>query len=105
MAIARASFENIPINLITAVPSVETYENVKKGKYGLSRLDKRYKNASLPNYEIINLNNSKIENQCWLSNEIIKKVNSHLEKKDQVLFFLNRRGFSPHELCLSLIHI
>ena len=99
MAIARASFENIPINLITAVPSVETYENIKKGKYGLSRLKKRYKNASLPNYEIINLNNSKLEKQSWLSNEIIKKVNSHLEKKDQVLFFLNRRGFSPHVLC------
>ena len=99
MAIARASFENIPINLITAVPSVETYENVKKGKYGLSRLEKRYKNASLPNYEIINLNNSKLEKQSWLSNEIIKKVNSHLEKKDQVLFFLNRRGFSPIVLC------
>ncbi len=99
MAIARASFENIPINLITAVPSVETYENIKKGKYGLSRLDKRYKNASLPNYEIINLNNSKLEKQSWLSNEIIKKVSSHLEKKDQVLFFLNRRGFSPNVLC------
>ena len=87
MAIARASFENIPINLITAVPSVETYENIKKGKYGLSRLNQRYQNASLPNYEIINLNNSKLEKQSWLSNEIIKKVNSHLEKKDQVLFF------------------
>ena len=99
MAIARASFENIPINLITAVPSVETYENIKKGKYGLSRLNHRYQNASLPNYEIINLNNSKLEKQSWLSNEIIKKVNSHLEKKDQVLFFLNRRGFSPHVLC------
>ncbi len=99
MAIARASFENIPINLITAVPSVETYENIKKGKYGLSRLNQRYKNASLPNYEIINLNNSKIEKQSWLSNEIITKVNSHLEKKDQVLFFLNRRGFSPNVLC------
>ena len=99
MAIARASFENIPINLITAVPSVETYENIKKGKYGLSRLNQRYQNASLPNYEIINLNNSKLEKQSWLSNEIIKKVNSHLEKKDQVLFFLNRRGFSPHALC------
>jgi primosomal protein N' (replication factor Y) len=48
MAIARASFENIPINLITAVPSVETYENIKKGKYGLSRLNQRYQNASLP---------------------------------------------------------
>ena len=99
MAIARASFENIPINLITAVPSVETYENIKKGKYGLSRLNQRYQNASLPNYEIINLNNSKLEKQSWLSNEIIKKVKSHLEKKDQVLFFLNRRGFSPHVLC------
>ena len=99
MAIARASFENIPINLITAVPSVETYENIKKGKYSLSRLNQRYQNASLPNYEIINLNNSKLEKQSWLSNEIIKKVNSHLEKKDQVLFFLNRRGFSPHVLC------
>ena len=99
MAIARASFENIPINLITAVPSVETYENIKKGKYSLSRLNQRYQNASLPNYEIINLNNFKLEKQSWLSNEIIKKVNSHLEKKDQVLFFLNRRGFSPHVLC------
>ena len=99
MAIARASFENIPINLVTAVPSIETFENIKKGKYSVSRLDQRYKNASLPNYEIINLNNSKVEKQSWLSNEIIQKVNSHLEKKDQVLFFLNRRGFSPHVLC------
>ena len=99
MAIARASFENIPINLITAVPSVETYENIKKGKYNLSRLNQRYNNSSLPNYEIINLNTSKLEKQSWLSNEIIQKVNSHLKKKDQVLFFLNRRGFSPHVLC------
>ena len=99
MAIARASFENIPINLVTAVPSIETYENIKKGKYRVSRLNQRYKNASLPNYEIINLNNSKLEKHSWLSNEIIQKVNFHLEKKDQVLFFLNRRGFSPHVLC------
>ena len=99
MAIARASFENIPINLITAVPSIETYENVKKKKYSFSKLEQRYQNASLPNYEIINLNNVKLDKQSWLSNEIIKKVNSHLEKKDQVLFFLNRRGFSPNVFC------
>ena len=61
MAISRASFENIPINLITAVPSIETFENVKKGKYSISRLEKRYQNASLPNYEIINLNETKLE--------------------------------------------
>ncbi|MDC3117644.1 primosomal protein N' [Candidatus Pelagibacter sp.] len=99
MAISRASFENIPVNLITAVPSIETYENIKKGKYEVSRLSERYRNAALPNYEIINLNNTKLEKQSWLSTKIIEKVNLHLEKKDQVLFFLNRRGFSPNALC------
>jgi primosomal protein N' (replication factor Y) len=99
MAISRASFENIPVNLITAVPSIETYENIKKKKYKLSKLNQRYQNASLPNYEIINLNNVKLEKQSWLSQEVIQKVKFHLEKKDQILFFLNRRGFSPNVLC------
>ena len=99
MAISRASFENIPINLVTAVPSIETYENIKKKKYSISKLEKRYQDASLPNYEIINLNNVRLQKQSWLSKEIIQKVNFHLEKKDQVLFFLNRRGFSPNVLC------
>ncbi len=99
MAISRASFENIPINLITAVPSIETFENIKKGKYNISKLEKRYQNASLPNYEIINLNETKLEKQSWLSKKIIDKVNFHLNKNDQVLFFLNRRGFSPHVFC------
>ena len=99
MAISRASFENIPINLITAVPSVETYENIKKKKYNISKLEKRYLNASLPNYEIINLHEVKLEKQSWLSKEVIQKVNLHLAKNDQVLFFLNRRGFSPNVLC------
>ena len=99
MAISRASFENIPINLITAVPSIETYENIKKGKYSISRLQQRYQNASLPDYEIINLNETKLEKQSWLSKKIVDKVNFHLKKNDQVLFFLNRRGFSPHVLC------
>ncbi len=99
MAIFRAYFENIPVNLITAVPSIETFQNIKKGKYSLSKLNKRYQDASLPTYEIINLNYTKLEKQSWLSNEIIEKVNFHLKKKDQVLFFLNRRGFSPYVFC------
>jgi len=99
MAISRASFENIPINLITAVPSIETYDNIKKGKYSVSKLNQRYLNASLPKYEIINLNNLKLESQSWISKKTIEKVKFHLEKKDQVLFFLNRRGFSPYVLC------
>ena len=103
MAISRASFENIPVNLVTAVPSIETFENIQKGKYSLSRLTERYKNASLPNYEIIDLNKTKLEKQSWLSDKIIEKVNFHLERKDQVLFFLNRRGFSPHALCKNCL--
>ena len=99
MAISRTSFENVPINLITAVPSIETYDNIKKGKYTISRLNERFKNASMPDYEIINLNQTKLAPQSWLSKEIIKKVNLHLEKKNQILFFLNRRGFSPYVLC------
>ena len=99
MAVARASFENIPINLITAVPSIETFDNIKKKKYSVSKLRKRYQNASLPNYEIVNLNDTKLEKKSWLSKQIIEKTNFHLKKNDQVLFFLNRRGFSPHVLC------
>jgi primosomal protein N' (replication factor Y) len=56
MAVSRASFENIPINLVTAVPSIETYSNVIKKKYSHSRLLNRFKNASLPSCEIIDLN-------------------------------------------------
>ena len=104
MAISRASFENIPINLITAVPSIETFENIKKKKYRISRLQKRYKDAALPNYEIINLNKVKLDKQTWLSKNIIEKVNFHLENKDQVLFFLNRRGFSPNVFCKKCLN-
>ena len=73
MAISRASFENIPVNLITAVPSIETYENIKKGKYKISKLKKRYQNASLPNYEIINMNKVKLKNNLGFRMKLSKK--------------------------------
>ena len=99
MAISRASFQNIPINLITAVPSIETFENIKSKKYKISKILNRFKNASLPNYEIIDLNKSKLPPKSWISQYVIEKVKKHLEKKDQILFFLNRRGFAPFVFC------
>ena len=99
MAISRASFANIPINLVTAVPSLETFNNIKKGKYLLSRLYKRYLDANLPNHEIINLNKSNLKNNPWLSDKTIEKVKDHLNKNDQILFFVNRRGYAPYVLC------
>ena len=105
MAIARANFENIPINLVTAVPSLETYANVKKNKYSISRLIKRYKDANLPSFEIIDLNNSRLNKQSWIANETLKKVKDHLKKNDQVLFFMNRRGFAPYALCKNCVKV
>ncbi len=105
MAISRASFANIPINLVTAVPSIETFNNIKKGKYFHTRLYKRYLDASLPNHEIINLNKNNLKNNTWISDKTIEKVKDHLNKNDQVLFFVNRRGFSPFVLCKKCLNV
>ena len=105
MAIARAKFENIPINLVTAVPSIETFHNIKKNKYTLSRLYKRFKNAKLPRYEIINLNINKLEKKSFICSVTKEKVLSHLKKGDQALFFINRRGYAPHAMCNRCIKV
>ena len=105
MAIARAKFENIPINLVSAVPSIETYKNVKDKKFTISRLVNRFKNASLPKYEIINLKEYKPLKRNYISPLTEKRVLNHLSKGDQVLFFINRRGYSPHAMCTKCLKI
>ena len=105
MAIARAKFEKIPINLISAVPSVETYQNIKNKKYSYHRLVKRYKEAKLPEHEIINLKDSKPPKKKSISPQTKKKVLDHLKKGDQVLFFINRRGYSPHAMCTKCLRV
>ena len=105
MAISRAMFEKIPINLVSAVPCVETFNNIKSGKYDYSRILKRHNNANLPEYEIIDLKKYNLENQKWISSKTLEKVKSHLSKGDQVLFFLNRRGFAPFVLCKNCLNI
>jgi len=99
MAITRASLENIPINLVTAIPSVETYNNILTNKYNLTFLSQRYKKASLPNFEIINLKENVPNKGNWIANETIENVKKNLVKGNQILFFLNRRGFAPFVIC------
>mgnify|MGYP001166390569 CR=1 FL=1 len=103
MAISKASFENIPVNLISAVPSLETFNNVKNKKYAISKIIKRYRDAKLPEYEIVDI--KKEIKKSIISSKIFKKVEMHLEKKDQVLFFINRRGYSPFVLCKNCLKI
>jgi len=99
MAITRASLENIPINLVTSIPSIETYNNIVNKKYHITTLEKRYREASLPNIEIINLHSEVLNKESWIANKTISKVNQYLNKGDQVLFFLNRRGYAPFVIC------
>ena len=99
MAITRASLENIPINLVTSIPSIETYSNIVNKKYHVTKLEKRYREASLPNIEIINLRSEVLNKGSWIANKTISKVNQYLNKGDQILFFLNRRGYAPFVIC------
>ena len=105
MSIARAKSENIPINLVTAVPSIETYANIKNKKYSHSRLFSRYKGANLPKHHIIDLNENKLLKKNFFSLKTLEKVKDHLEKGDQVLFFINRRGFAPYVLCKKCLNV
>tara|TARA_Y100001970_G_scaffold282110_1_gene394280 strand:- start:1197 stop:3152 length:1956 start_codon:yes stop_codon:yes gene_type:complete len=99
MAISRASMENVPIVLSTSIPSLETYKNVKNKKYNVTKLNKRYKNFSLPKTEIVNLNLNKKNKNIWLDIKTLNLVKKYLDKNEQVLFFLNRRGYAPFMIC------
>jgi len=105
MAIVRANSENIPVNLVTAVPSIETYANIKNKKYSHSRIINRYKDANLPKHKIIDLNQNKLAKKTFISFKTLNKVKEHLDQGDQVLFFINRRGFAPYVLCKKCLNV
>jgi len=98
MAISRASFEKIPIHLVTSIPSIETYNNIKNKKFRHIKITKRFNDYPLPKTKIINLNINKVKDR-FISDETVLYVNTFLKKKEQVLFFINRRGFAPYLIC------
>ena len=99
MAISRASFENIPIHLVSAVPSLETFSNIKSKKYNHTRLTNRYRNFPLPETKVVNLEKSVLKKDQFIANETIDLIQEYLKNKEQVLFFLNRRGYAPFLIC------
>ena len=98
MAVSRASFEKIPIHLVTSIPSIETLNNIQTKKFRHFKILKRYNNYPLPKTKIINLNIKKIKNR-YISEKTIETVKNFLNKNEQVLFFLNRRGYAPYLIC------
>ncbi|MBF8246511.1 MAG: primosomal protein N' [Rickettsia sp.] len=94
-------YQNIKILLLSATPSLETLYNVKIGKYQYLSIDKRYSEISLPEIKIIDMRKSKITNQFWLSEELLLSIVDNLKKKEQILLFLNRKGFANIIACES----
>ena len=98
MAVSRASFEKIPIHLVTSVPSIETYNNIQNKKYRHIKIFKRFKDYPLPKTKIVNLNINRIKNR-FISDETVNLIKDYLNRGDQILFFINRRGFAPFLIC------
>jgi primosomal protein N' (replication factor Y) len=99
MAISRASFEKIPIHLVSAVPSLETFINIKNKKYNHTKLTNRYRDFPLPEAKVVNLEESVLKKDQFIAGKTIELIQEYLKNKEQVLFFLNRRGYAPFLIC------
>lgn len=99
MSILRASIENFPVLLVSATPSIESYYNYKLKKYFYVSIQSRYKNFSLPRTEIINLIKSPPGKGKFISNDLVPRLKKIIKNKSQILFFLNRRGYSTYIMC------
>ena len=97
LGIVLAQKLNIPILLGSATPSLESVNNVQNGKYHHLVLSKRAGNATALHQFVIDLKHQRIQN--GLSEPLLQRMQEHLEKGNQVLLFLNRRGFAPVLLC------
>lgn len=97
LAVVLAKQGNIPVLMGSATPSLESLNNVKTGKYQQLVLSQRAGNAASVQHHLIDLKKEIIHN--GLSGSLLAKMREHLNKGNQVLLFLNRRGFAPVMLC------
>ncbi len=108
MAVVRAKFEEIPIILSTATPDLETVVNVENGKYDELVLKSRYAEASLPEIKIIDLKTDKplkgSWGVSWLAPTLVEQIKNNLDKGEQTMLFLNRRGYAPLVICRDCGH-
>ena len=97
IALYRAKLEKVPVVLASATPSLETLKNTEEGKYQLLKLNKRATGASLPTFHAVDLRGKELNE--GLSNELLEATKSELSNGNQVLIFLNRRGYAPSLIC------
>lgn len=104
MAIVRARFEKAQMILASATPSVETRINAEAGRYRHVPLPARYASRPLPTLSAIDLRRMPPERGKWLAPPLVEAISDTLERGEQSLLFLNRRGYAPLTLCRHCGH-
>lgn len=104
MAVVRGKIGDFPVVLASATPSLESLMNAKAGKYKHLKLPSRYGGALLPNVDIIDLRQHRPGSQRWISDPLRLAIEATLVEGQQVMLFLNRRGYAPLTLCDSCGH-
>lgn len=98
MAILKAAMYQIPIVLGSATPSIQTLWNVEHRGWKLLELKKRF-SGSFPSVEVLSLKNKESRSYFWITERLRKEIKIRLDKKEQVIIFLNRRGYSFFVQC------
>jgi primosomal protein N' (replication factor Y) len=103
VAVMRAKMSNAAVVLGSATPSLETYYNALHGKYRLLELPERIENRPLPEVEIIDMRDEfqRTHKDAILSRRLLEEIGERLERHEQVMVLLNRRGYSSFVLCRS----
>jgi primosomal protein N' (replication factor Y) len=101
IAVVRAKMANAAVVLGSATPSLESYFNAKKNKYALVELPDRVEQRPLPEVEIIDMRQEFQEtgHEQVISRKLAAEIKERLERKEQVMVLLNRRGYTPVVLC------
>ncbi len=101
VAVMRAKMANAVVVLGSATPSLESYYNATKNKYALLELPDRVEQRPLPEVELIDMKQEFQETgqEQVISRKLAEEIRDRLERKEQVMILLNRRGYSPVALC------
>jgi primosomal protein N' (replication factor Y) len=99
LAVVRGKIEQASVILASATPSLETLRNAETGRYRWLRLSARHGAAQLPDIELVDLRRTPPESGRWLSPPLVEAMRATLEREEQTLLFLNRRGYAPLVLC------
>jgi len=101
MAIVRAHGAKIPVILTSATPSVETEVNARRNRYARLKLPERFGGQHLPHVEAIDMRTEGPARGRFIAPRLAEAIKFALERKEQALLFLNRRGYAPLTLCRS----